>query len=86
MNTMFLLMAEYETATVSVDQICEKYFGMKPAHAERKAALGQLPIPTFRAGASQKCPRMIHIQDLADYIDAQRAEGKVLHRQMQALN
>lgn len=47
MNTMFLLMAEYETATVPLSQVCEKYFGMKATTAERKAADNKLPIPTF---------------------------------------
>lgn len=82
MNTMFLLMAEYETASIPLADVCEKYFGMKQATADKKAALGQLPIPTFRAGESQKAPRMIHIQDLADYIEKQRAAGTELFRQM----
>lgn len=82
MNTIFLLMAEFETASIPLSDVCEKYFGMKPATADKKAALGQLPIPTFRAGESQKAPRMIHIQDLADYIEKQRAAGIQVFRQM----
>jgi hypothetical protein len=84
MNTMFLLMAEYETATVPLSQVCEKYFGMKSATAERKASENRLPIPTFRTAESQKAPRMVHIADLADYIDQQREESKAVHRAMQA--
>jgi hypothetical protein len=75
-------MAEFETASIPLSDVCEKYFGMKPATADKKAALGQLPIPTFRAGESQKAPRMIHIQDLADYIEKQRAAGIEVFRQM----
>lgn len=82
MNTVFLLMAEFETASIPLSDVCEKYFGMKPATADKKAALGQLPIPTFRAGESQKAPRMIHIQDLADYIEKQRAAGIEVFRQI----
>lgn len=82
MNTIFLLMAEFETASIPLSDVCEKYFGMKSATADKKAALGQLPIPTFRAGESQKAPRMIHIQDLADYIEKQRAAGIEVFRQM----
>jgi hypothetical protein len=77
---MFLLMAEYESATVPLSNVCEKYFGMKPATAERKAWQNQLPIPTFRAGDSQKAPRLIHISDLADYIDKQRQESREVHQ------
>ncbi|AST68985.1 pyocin activator protein PrtN [Kosakonia cowanii] len=75
-------MAEFETASIPLSYVCEKYFGMKPATADKKAALGQLPLPTFRAGESQKAPRMIHIQDLADYIEKQRAAGIEVFRQM----
>lgn len=78
MNTMFLLMAEYETATVPLSQVCEKYFGMKATTAERKAADNKLPIPTFRTADSQKAPRMVHIADLANYIDHQREASKAV--------
>lgn len=84
MNTMFLLMAEYGSATVPLGQVCEKYFGMKAATAEKHAALGRLPIPTFRASESQKSPRMIHIQDLANHIDAQLKKGRGLLEQMKS--
>lgn len=80
MNTMFLLMAEYETATVPLSQVCEKYFGLKSATAERKAADNKLPLPTFRTADSQKAPRMVHISDLAEFIDQQRAQSKALHQ------
>jgi hypothetical protein len=79
MNTMFLLMAEYETATVPLSQVCEKYFGMKATTAERKASENKLPIVTFRTAESQKAPRMVHIADLADYIDCQRKVSRELH-------
>ncbi|MDU2730480.1 MULTISPECIES: pyocin activator PrtN family protein [Pantoea] len=79
MNTMFLLMAEYETATVPLSQVCEKFFGMKSATAERKASENKLPIPTFRTADSQKAPRMVHISDLAEFIDRQREESKALY-------
>ncbi len=81
MNTMFLLMAEYGSATVPLSQVCEKYFGLKPATAEN-ARLWAIPIPTFRAAESQKAPRMIHIQDLANHIDAQLKKGRDLLEQM----
>jgi hypothetical protein len=60
MNTMFLLMAEYGSATVPLSQVCEKYFGLKSATAEKRAAMGDLPIPTFRAAESQKPPHDPH--------------------------
>lgn len=76
MNTMFLLMAEYETPAVPLSEICEKYLGLKPATAEKKALLGELTLPTFRLGESQKSPRLVHLQDLAELIDRKRKEAK----------
>ncbi len=83
MNTVFLLLAEFNTAVIPLSDMSEKYFGMKAESAERKAATCKLPIPTFRAGDTQKAPRMVHIQDLANYIDQQRKEGIELYQCMQ---
>lgn len=82
MNTVFLLMAEFQTATIALADVSERYFGMKPATAEKKAVLGQFPVPTFRANDSQKAPRMMHIQDLADHLDEQRRKGRDLFESM----
>ncbi|EKN3597365.1 pyocin activator PrtN family protein [Yersinia enterocolitica] len=76
MNTTFLLMAEFETSTIPLADIAERYFGMKPVTADKKAGAGDLPIPTFRIGDSQKAPRMVHVSDLAEYIDGQRHQAK----------
>ncbi|MEI7125440.1 pyocin activator PrtN family protein [Pectobacterium carotovorum] len=75
MNTMFLLMAEFNTATIPLSDIAERYLGMKPVTADRKAGAGDLPIPTFRLGDTQKAPRMVHVKDLADFIDNRRKEA-----------
>lgn len=77
MNTTFLLMAEFETAVIPLSEIAEKYLGMRPATAENKALTGQLSLPTFRVGDTQKAPRMVHISDLAEHIDRRRAEAKM---------
>ncbi|MEB7537383.1 pyocin activator PrtN family protein [Pantoea anthophila] len=52
---------------------------MKASTAERKAADNKLPVPTFRTADSQKAPRMVHIADLADYIDVQRKASRELY-------
>ncbi|XUA17723.1 pyocin activator PrtN family protein [Citrobacter sp. OP27] len=78
MNTLYFLMAEFETVTPALSNICEKYLGMKPATAEKKALLGELALPTFRIGESQKAPRLVHLEDLACHIDKARKEGREL--------
>ncbi|MDW5502935.1 pyocin activator PrtN family protein [Pseudomonas lundensis] len=76
MNTMFLLMAKFNDANIPLADIAEQYMGMSAQMADRKATEGSLPIHTYRIGVSQKAPRMIHVKDLADYIDKQRKEAK----------
>lgn len=76
MNTMFLLMAEFEISTILLYSISERYLGMKPSTADKKASAADLPIPTFRMGNTQKAPRMIHVNDLAAVIDKRRKEAK----------
>lgn len=76
MNTFFLLMAEYESPTIPLAKVAERYLGMSMRLAEQRAIAGKLPIPTFRVGDSQKAPRMVHVQDLAEHIDKRRALAK----------
>lgn len=84
MNTVFLLLAEFGTTTIPLADVSEKYFGLKPSTAEKKASMGEFALPTFRASDSQKAPRMIHVQDLAEHLDKQRQKGIELFNQMQS--
>ena len=79
MNTFYLLMAEFETVTPSLANVSEKYLGLKPSTAEKKALLGELALPTFRIGESQKAPRLVHLGDLAEHIDKARKEARELY-------
>ncbi|KLU14098.1 MULTISPECIES: pyocin activator PrtN family protein [Xenorhabdus] len=72
MNTTFLLMAEFETSQIPLSAIAERYLKMSPGTAERKANEGKLNIPTYKLTDSQKSPRIVHVNDLAAYIDEQR--------------
>lgn len=72
MNTLFLLMAEFETAEIPLDDLAEKYLGLSPAKARREAARQALPFPAHRGRNSQKAPWLVHAQDLAHHLDAQR--------------
>jgi hypothetical protein len=76
MNTVYLLMAEFNSAAIPLDAVAQKYFGLEPAKAKLKARLQQLPVPAFRAADSQKAPWLIAANDLADYLDTQCARAK----------
>ena len=76
MNTAFALLARFESPTVKLEEICDEFFGMGKDKAYQRAALNELPIPTFRASDSQKAPIMVHVDDLAKLLDDQRAAAR----------
>ncbi|WP_354624589.1 pyocin activator PrtN family protein [Psychromonas sp. MME2] len=75
-STYFALMAEFGTGTVPLASVCEKYFGLNEAQAQRRARNHQLPLPIFRGAKSQKSPMLVNISDLAQHLDKMRAEAE----------
>lgn len=75
MKTSLLLMAQYDArAVIPVDVVCRDYFQhLTPEKFVRKCSAGEIGIPLMRMEGSQKCAKGIHLQDLADYLDARRA-------------
>jgi hypothetical protein len=78
MKTAFLLMAQYDAkAVIPVEVVCRDYFPHLSADKfVRKVALGEIKIPLIRMEGSQKAAKGVHLQDLADYLDARRAAAK----------
>jgi hypothetical protein len=75
MNTLFLLMAEYDgQATVPLSDVAARYLGLSTREANYRANKQTLPFPTFRAGWN-KSAYQVHLSDLAAYLDACRAEA-----------
>ncbi len=77
MNTIFLLLAEFETGIIPLDDLAEKYLGLNPAQARRRAARQALPFPVHRAIGSQKAPWLVNAQDFARHLDQQREAAKI---------
>lgn len=75
MNTIFMLMAEYNgKAAVELKDVCDK-FGLNSKTANERASRSALPVPVFRLESSQKAPWMVHLTDLAAWIDRSRNEA-----------
>jgi hypothetical protein len=84
-RTTFILLAQYEKAIVSVDEVCRDYFThLTPAKFVRKVEAGEIKLPLIRIEGSQKCAKGVHLSDLARYIDARadeaRREFEAMHR------
>lgn len=84
MKTAFLLMAQHGSAMIPLASICDEYLGMTQQVAQRKAATQELPFPVVRLNPGRKSPLVVHVDDLAAYIDKQRAEASTVWQQMQS--
>lgn len=84
MNTIFLLMAQYNgLAVIPLDRVCQDYMNLTVEKFKKKQMAGEIDIPVTRLGPqSQKAGLGIHLQDLADYIDTQRKKAKSEQNQL----
>ena len=84
MNTLFLLMARHDgRPMLPVDVVCRDYFAplTLPVFL-RKIGEGKIALPMVRMEESQKGARLIHLQDLAAFIDKQREVAQKELRQL----
>ena len=76
-NTAFLLMAQYQgAAVIPLELVRRDYFSHLTAEKLlRQILAGKIALPVVRMTNSQKTARGVHLSDLADYIDKQRAKA-----------
>jgi hypothetical protein len=70
------LAARFGGPAAPLADVCQTYFGLDYKAARERAAANRLPVTTFRLTDSQKAPLMVHITDLAAYIDATHAAAR----------
>lgn len=86
LNTAFLLMAQYGgKAIIPINDVCRDYFShLTPTMLLRKIEAGEIALPLVRIDVkSQKTAKGIHLQDLANYLDAR---VKAARRECEQLN
>ncbi|MBL4835773.1 MAG: pyocin activator PrtN family protein [Pseudomonas sp.] len=85
MNTLFLLMAQYDgQAIIPLAKVCEDYLShLTPEKLQRKVMAGEVDLPITRMEGSQKSARGVHLQDLAKYLDEQRAKAIIENDKLQ---
>jgi hypothetical protein len=78
MNTVFLLMAQYNgLAVIPIEWVCRDYFRhLTPEKFLRKVLAGEIALPIVRIESSQKCAKGVPIGDLAEYLDQQIASAR----------
>jgi hypothetical protein len=77
-------MAQYGgLAIIPVEKVCRDYFShLTPTKFLDKVRKGEIPLPLVRLEKSQKSAKGVHLQDLANYIDARRDAARKELEQM----
>ncbi|WP_330114057.1 pyocin activator PrtN family protein [Pseudomonas sp. JS3066] len=88
MNTIFLLIAQYNsTAIIPLDRICADYFShLTPEKFQQKVLAGAIDLPIVRMEGSQKSAKGVALTDLAKYLDAQHQAAKVENDKLHGRN
>lgn len=75
-STIFLLMAQFNgKAFIPIGDLCREFFPhLTPEKLWAKRT--QIALPLHQMEGSQKSLKGVHIQDLADYLDARAAEAR----------
>lgn len=78
MKTAFILMAQYNGLAVTpLERVCADYFPrLSPTKMKIKIDRGEIRLPLIAMERSQRSSRGVHLPDLAEYIDARRAEAQ----------
>lgn len=85
MNTLFLLMAQYDgQAVIPLTKVCTDYFcHLSVDKLQRKVMASEIDLPIVRMEGSQKAAKGVHLQDLAKYLDEQRAKAVIENDKLQ---
>lgn len=74
MSTIKTLVAEYGTAEIPLEQICERYLGIGIKVAKERAASAGLPLPAYKT--ARNAPWHVRASDLAALIDAEAEQAR----------
>lgn len=78
MQTIFMLMSRYETRVmVPLEMVRKDFFPELSLNLlKTKTETGEIPLVVTRLGQSQKSSRMVHVKDLADFLDEQAKKAR----------
>lgn len=74
-STYLGIVLEFDCAEIRLEDMCEKYLGLDPATAKRRAALGKLEVKAYRPTSSQKSGWLVSAADLAEHLDKMKGEA-----------
>jgi len=72
-----MLLGQYGgRSVIPVDIVARDYFELETRVFLRKVDDGSIKLPVMRMESSQKSAKGVHIKDLAEYLDACRADAR----------
>lgn len=74
MSTLNAIIAEYGTAEIPLERICERYLGIGVKVAKERAASSTLPLPAYKT--ARNAPWHVRAADLAAMIDAEAEQAR----------
>ncbi|GAB5436840.1 pyocin activator PrtN family protein [Falsiruegeria mediterranea] len=86
MQTIFMLMSRYDTRVmVPLETVRKDFFPELSLNLlKSKTESGEIPLVVTRLGPSQKASRMVHVKDLADFLDDQAKKARTEARKRAA--
>lgn len=76
-NTLDILIQKYNSPTIDMETLQRDVFPhLSIDTLTRRARDNMLGLPIMRADMSQKSALWVHVEDLADYIDARRSVAR----------
>lgn len=73
LGTFAALLLEHGSVVIPLDEIAPKYLGLTRKQALELYRAGELPFRAFQDAGSRKRPVLVHLADLAEYVDGFRA-------------
>ncbi|MGY0216272.1 pyocin activator PrtN family protein [Endozoicomonadaceae bacterium StTr2] len=69
LTTELMLYGKYRKPVIHLSECCDDVLGLCYKNAREAARRGELPFPIIRTRDTRNAPYLVHIRDLARYLD-----------------
>ncbi|WP_020582881.1 pyocin activator PrtN family protein [Endozoicomonas elysicola] len=70
LTTELMLYGKYKKPVINLSECCEEVLGLCYKNAREAARRCELPFPVVRTRNTRHAPYLVHIRDLARYLDS----------------
>ena len=82
LTTELMLYGKYKTPVIKLEECCKEITGLSYKKACEYINNGDFPFPVSRAYSSKRAPYLVHIRDLAQYLDETFASAREDHEKL----